>query len=204
MVGLYRCAAGAIRLDGVPLGALDPEWLRRHVALVPQDVFLFRGSIMDNIRLGREWVSRDDAEAAARAVGLHEAVAALPDGYDTPVLEEGVRLSSGQRQLVSFARALAGDPRVLVLDEATSEVDQATEAVVERALDTLFRGRTNLVVAHRLATVRRADRVVVLARGRIAEQGTHRELLERGGLYRTLYELQFHTFSATPEAEEAP
>ncbi len=204
LLGLYRCPAGTIRLDGVSLDALDPAWLRRHVALVPQDVFLFRGSVMDNIRLGREWVGRGDAEAAARAVGLHDAVAALPDGYDTPVLEEGVRLSSGQRQLVSFARALAGDPRVLVLDEATSEVDQATEAVIEQALDTLFRGRTNLVVAHRLATVRRADRVVVLARGRIAEQGTHRELLERGGLYRTLYELQFRTSSGLPGAEEAP
>ncbi|MBE0618284.1 MAG: ATP-binding cassette domain-containing protein, partial [Proteobacteria bacterium] len=147
--------------------------------------------VLDNICLGRPGVDREAAEAAARAVGLHDSVLALPQGYDTPVLEEGALLSSGQRQLVAFARALAAQPKLLVLDEATSEVDQATEATIEKALETLLRGRTSLVVAHRLATVRRADRVVVLARGRVVEQGSHTELLSQGGLYRTLYELQF-------------
>jgi ABC-type multidrug transport system fused ATPase/permease subunit len=173
------------------LSALDSGTLREQIALVPQDVFLFDDTVIENVRLGRQWVSRESAMEALRAVGLADAVEALPQGYDTRVLEEGVLLSSGQRQLVAFARALAGNPRVLVLDEATSEVDQATEALIEAALGTLFRGRTSLVVAHRLATVRRSDRVVVFTKGRIAEQGTHEELLGRGGIYRTLYELQF-------------
>lgn len=191
LLGFYTPDRGRVRVDGVDLADLDLGRFREQAALVSQDVFLFRGSVRENIVLGRPWVSPEAAEAAARAVGLHPAVERLPRGYDTPVLEEGVRLSSGQRQLVAFARALAGDPRLLVLDEATSEVDQSTEAVIEQALATLFRGRTSLVVAHRLATVRRADRVVVLSRGRVREEGSHEQLLARGGLYRTLYELQF-------------
>ncbi|GAB4262060.1 MAG: ABC transporter ATP-binding protein [Deferrisomatales bacterium] len=191
LMGFYRPDRGAVRIDGAPLESLDLGAFREQVALVPQDVFLFQGSVLDNIRLGRPWVSRERVVEAARTVGLHPAIANLPEGYDTPVLEEGILLSSGQRQLVAFARALAGNPRILLLDEATSEVDQATEALIEGALATLFQGRTSLVVAHRLATVRRADRVVVLKRGEIVEQGTHEGLLARGGLYRTLYELQF-------------
>jgi ATP-binding cassette subfamily B protein len=196
LLGFHRPTAGTLRVDGRDLGELELGSYREQVALVPQEVFLFRGTVLDNICLGRPQVDRAAAEAAARAVGLHEAVAALPQGYDTPVLEDGALLSAGQRQLVAFARALAGNPRLLVLDEATSEVDQATEARIEGALETLFRGRTSLVVAHRLATVRRAHRVVVLARGRVAEEGTHAELLRRGGLYRTLYELQFRRSAA--------
>ncbi|MDW7709735.1 MAG: ABC transporter ATP-binding protein [Deferrisomatales bacterium] len=191
LLGFRRPCSGTVRMDGRELGELDPGALREQMALVPQEVFLFQGSVLDNITLGRPGIGRDAAEAAARAVGLHDAVASLPQGYDTQVLEEGALLSAGQRQLVAFARALAGNPRLLILDEATSEIDQATEAAIESALVTLLRGRTSLVVAHRLATVRRADRVVVLARGQVAEQGTHRELLSRPGLYRTLYELQF-------------
>ncbi len=191
LLGFYQPTSGTLRVGGRELGDLDLGAYREQVALVPQDVFLFQGTVLDNICLGRPGVDREAAERAARAVGLHEAVLALPQGYDTPVLEEGALLSSGQRQLVAFARALAGDPKLLVLDEATSEVDQAIEATIERALATLLRGRTSLVVAHRLATVRRADRVVVLARGRVAEEGNHADLLSRGGLYRTLYELQF-------------
>lgn len=191
LLGFQRPSCGAVRVDGCDLGELDLGAFREQAALVPQDIFLFQGTVLENICLGRPGVDRVAAEAAARAVGLHDAVLALPRGYDTPILEEGLLLSSGQRQLVAFARALAGNPRLLVLDEATSEIDQATEAVIEKALEILLRGRTSLVVAHRLATVRRAHRVVVLARGRVAEQGTHRELMSRGGLYRTLYELQF-------------
>jgi ATP-binding cassette subfamily B protein len=191
LLGFYAADRGRIRIDGVDLAALDRGHFRQQLALVPQDVFLFEGSVMENIRLGRAWVSPADAVAAARAVGLHESVVLMPEGYETAVLEEGALLSAGQRQLVSFARALAGQPKLLILDEATSEVDQATEALIEAALQTLFRGRTSLVIAHRLATVRRADRVVVLRRGRIVEEGTHQELLAAGGTYRTLYELQF-------------
>lgn len=196
LLGFYAPTSGAIRVDGEDLSRLDVASFRRQVALVPQDVFLFEGSVMDNIRLGRPWVHPEAAVSAARAVGLHETVEALPKGYGAPVLEEGVLLSAGQRQLVAFARALAGDPRILVLDEATSEVDQATEIRIEQALETLFRGRTSLVVAHRLATVRRSHRVVVLRRGRVAEEGSHEELLARDGLYRTLYELQFRGHEA--------
>ncbi len=191
LLGFHQAADGAIRVDGVDLREMALGPLREQLALVPQDVFLFEGSVLENIRLGRENVTPEDAIAAARAVGLHEAVLALPQGYETPVLEEGVLLSAGQRQLVAFARALAGNPRLLILDEATSEVDQATEALIEKALETLVQGRTSLIVAHRLATVRRANRVVVLARGRIVEEGNHEQLLRQGGMYRTLYELQF-------------
>jgi ATP-binding cassette subfamily B multidrug efflux pump len=191
LLGLYHPTAGRIRADGVDLRDLDPASFREQLALVSQDVFLFDDTVLENVRLGRPWVSREAALEALTAVGLAEAVDALPHGCETRVLEEGALLSSGQRQLVAFARALAGDPRILVLDEATSEVDQATEALIEKALDTLFRGRTSLVVAHRLATVRRSDRVVVFSKGRVAEQGTHEELLGRGGLYRSFYELQF-------------
>jgi ABC-type multidrug transport system fused ATPase/permease subunit len=196
LLGLYVPTGGRIRVDGLDLRDWDRARLREAMALVAQDVFLFDDTLLENIRLGRPWVDREAAVAAGRAVGLDAVAAALPKGYDTPVLEEGVLLSAGQRQLVAFARALAGDPRILVLDEATSEVDQATEAAIERALETLFRGRTCLVIAHRLATVRRADRIAVLSKGRVEEEGSHAELLARGGLYRTLYELQFRRAAA--------
>jgi ATP-binding cassette subfamily B protein len=193
LTGFYRPDAGAVTLDETVIDRIEPEDLRRQVALVAQDVFLFDGSVVDNICLGRDWVSEEAAIRAADAVGLGDAIGQLELGYNTPVLEGGGRLSSGQRQLVAFARALAGDPRVLVLDEATSEVDQATEAVIEQALETLFRDRTTLVVAHRLATVRRCDTVAVIHQGRVAEAGSHEGLLARSGLYRTLYELQFRS-----------
>ncbi|MBI5018014.1 MAG: ABC transporter ATP-binding protein [Deltaproteobacteria bacterium] len=204
LLGLYRPAEGRIRVDGLDLSEWELARLRGRIALVAQDVFLFDDTLLENIRLGRPWVEREAAEAAARAVGLGPIVSALPLGYDTPVLEEGVLLSAGQRQLVAFARALAGDPRILVLDEATSEVDQQTEAEIERALETLFQGRTCLVVAHRLSTVRRAHRIVVLSRGRVVEQGTHAELLAQGGLYRNLYELQFRRLSDDRTAPTRP
>ncbi|GAB4253303.1 ABC transporter ATP-binding protein [Deferrisoma sp.] len=189
LLGFYLPRAGEIRIDGTPRPRLDPEWFARHVALVPQDPVLLRDTVFENIRLGREWVGPAQVEAAARAVGLHEMIEELPAGYETLLGEEGAGLSSGQRQLVAFARALAGDPRILILDEATSEVDQATEAQIEEALAVLLEGRTSLVVAHRLSTVRRVDRIAVLRRGRVVEQGSHDELLGRGGWYRSLYEL---------------
>ncbi len=198
VLGFYRPTGGTVRIDGVAREELDPEWFARHVALVAQSPILFRGTLLENIRLGRPWVRPEDAVEAARAVGLHDAVEALPQGYDTVLGEAGSGLSAGQRQLVTFARALAGRPRLLLLDEATSEVDQETEARIEAALPVLLEGRTSLVVAHRLTTVRRAHRIAVLHRGRIRETGTHESLLARDGLYRALYELQLQPGRGRP------
>lgn len=189
--GLYRPQEGAVSLGGIPLMGLSDEARGRRVALVPQDVFLFDDTILENIRMGRAWIDEKKALEAAEAVGLDSVVRAYEKGYETRVLEEGVLLSSGQKQLVAFARALAGDPELLLLDEATSEVDQATEEIIEKALESLFSGRTGIVVAHRLATVRRADQIAVLVKGAVAEVGSHQELLENGAVYRKLYELQF-------------
>ena len=154
---------------------------------MPQESFLFAGSVRDNIAFGRPEATLDEVRAAARAVGADAFIEALPEGYDTLVQERGGRLSIGQRQLVAFARALLAEPRLLILDEATSSVDIATEGRIEEALETLLAGRTAFVVAHRLSTIRRADRIVVLENGGVVEAGTHDELIARGGRYRSLY-----------------
>ena len=171
--------------DGAALSDLAAAGYRRHLGLVPQEAHLFSGSVFDNIAYGRPEASPAEVEAAARAVGAHDFVAALPDGYATVVAERGRSLSSGQRQLLALAlaRARLVDPAVLLLDEATSNLDLATEARVQVAMGALSRGRTTVIVAHRLATAARADRIVVLESGRIAEVGSHAELLAGGGLY---------------------
>ncbi len=187
----YDPTGGAVRVDGEDLRSVRGSSLRRYMGVVLQDTFLFTGTIKENIRYGRPDATDEEIVAAAKTVGADEFIRRFPDGYDTQVRERGGRLSVGERQLVSFARALLADPRLLVLDEATSSVDLTTEARIEEALDRLLEGRTSIVIAHRLSTVRRADRILVMGEGRVIEQGTHDELLERPSAYRRLYESQF-------------
>ncbi len=161
------------------------------MGVVLQDTFLFTGTIGDNIRYSRSDATEEEVVAAAKAVGADDFIRGFPEGYQTQVRERGGRLSVGERQLVSFARALLADPKLLVLDEATSSVDLATEARIEKALEKLLAGRTSIVIAHRLSTIRRADRILVLGKGRVIEEGTHDELLARPSAYRRLHESQF-------------
>jgi ATP-binding cassette subfamily B protein len=178
---------GRVLVDGHDLRDVTEHSLRSQLGIVPQEGFLFSGSIRDNIGFGKPDATDEDVRAAAAAVGAQEFIERLPDGYDTEVGERGGHLSAGQRQLVAFARAAAADPRILILDEATSNVDVRTEAQIERGLRRLLAGRTALVIAHRLSTIRGAGRIVVLDRARVVEQGTHDELIEADGAYARLY-----------------
>jgi ATP-binding cassette subfamily B protein len=184
----YDPTGGRIAVDGHDLRDVTVDSLRRQLGIVPQEGFLFSGSVRENISFGRPGATDEEIRAAAEAVGAAEFIEALPDGYETDVQERGSRLSIGQRQLVAFARALLADPRILILDEATSSVDIPTEARIEEALETLLRDRTAFVVAHRLSTIRRADMIVVLEHGEVIEAGTHAELIERRGRYFSLYD----------------
>jgi ABC-type multidrug transport system fused ATPase/permease subunit len=183
----YDPTAGEIRLDGVPLDRLTDADLRHAVVMVTQESFLFSGTIADNIAFGRPGASRDEIEGAARAIGAHPFIEALPEGYDTDVRRRGGRLSAGQRQLVSFARAFLADPAVLILDEATSSLDVPSERLVQRALRTLLADRTALIIAHRLSTVEFADRVLVMEDGRIVEDGSPEDLVGGTGRFAGLH-----------------
>lgn len=190
LLRFYEIQRGAILLDGVDIRELDPGELRRHFGVVLQDPFLFTGTLESNVRLGSS-ISREQVQQALEEVRLGALLRALPEGLQAPVTERGATFSVGQRQLISFARALAHNPRFLILDEATSSVDTQTELLIREALDRLLAGRTAIVIAHRLSTIQRADRILVLHKGRLREQGTHQQLLAQRGIYYRLYQLQY-------------
>jgi ABC-type multidrug transport system fused ATPase/permease subunit len=187
----YDIQRGEILIDGVNIKDLRQSELRRYIAVVLQDVFLFSGNIASNIGLGEETIPEDRIKAAARVVGAHRFIEMLPGRYHEEVKERGATLSVGQKQLISFARALAYHPKILVLDEATSSVDTETEILIQQAIRKLLRGRTSIVIAHRLSTIQTADKIIVMHKGEIREMGTHQELLALGGIYYKLYQLQY-------------
>ncbi|MDB4866064.1 MAG: multidrug transporter permease, partial [Cohnella sp.] len=186
----YDVERGTITVDGMDIRDIPKQELRQHMGIVLQDPFLFTGTIASNVSLDDPTISREKVEQALRDVGAYDMFMQLPGGLDEPVLEKGSTLSAGQRQLISFARALAFDPAILILDEATASIDTETEAIIQQALNVLKRGRTTFVIAHRLSTIRAADQILVLDRGRIVERGNHDELMRHGGKYYAMYQLQ--------------
>ena len=187
----YALREGAIKIDGVDINDVTMESLRRNIGIVQQDVFLFNGTIRENILYGCPNATQEQIELAAKRANIHDYVMTLEKGYDTEIGERGVKLSGGQKQRLSIARVFLKDPAILILDEATSALDNTTEILIQQALDELCRGRTTLVVAHRLSTIKNADEIAVISKGQIAEQGTHEELMAQRGVYHDLYSLQF-------------
>jgi ATP-binding cassette, subfamily B, bacterial len=187
----YDIGEGELRIDGVPVRNVTPEELRRRVAVVPQEATVFSGSVLDNVRYGRPDATEAEARRAAQAAHVEEFVHRLPDGYATEIGERGLRLSGGQRQRLAIARAILKNAPLLLLDEATSALDAESERTVQSALETAMRGRTTIVIAHRLATVQRVDRIFVIEHGRVVEAGTHAELVTRSGLSARLAAMQF-------------
>jgi ATP-binding cassette subfamily B multidrug efflux pump len=191
LMRFYDIQKGAIRIDGVDIRTMELNDLRRRFGVVLQDPFLFTGTIEDNIRLGSSWITDEQIETAAENVNVADFVRSLPEGFKAPVLERGSTMSTGQKQLISFARALAHDPKILVLDEATSSVDTETEIRVREALSRMVEGRTSVIIAHRLSTIQRADKIIVMHKGCVREIGSHQQLLAQRGIYWKLYQLQY-------------
>jgi ATP-binding cassette subfamily B protein len=191
LMRFYDVQKGAVRIDGVDVKDMDLADLRRRFGVVLQDPFLFTGTVQGNIRLGTEWITDADVEKAAEDVNLADFIRALPQGFNEEVRERGSTLSTGQKQLISFARALAHDPKILILDEATSSVDTETEVRVREALSRMVEGRTSVVIAHRLSTIQRANKIIVMHKGQVREMGTHQQLLAKRGIYYKLYQLQY-------------
>ena len=188
---LYHIQKGAIKIDNININDYDLDVLRKNIGVVLQDVFLFSGTVMDNITLRNADIPREKVIEAAKLIDMHDFIMELPGGYDYNVMERGATLSLGQRQLLSFIRALLYNPSILILDEATSSVDTESEMLIQHAIDTLIQGRTSIVIAHRLSTIRKANKIIVLDKGEIKEMGTHEQLLEKGGFYAKLHEMQF-------------
>ena len=187
----YEISKGQVLVDGINIRNLDINYLRSHIATVLQDVFLFSDTIQNNISLNNPAITLEQIIATAKDVGAHEFIMRLPGGYQYDVQERGATLSVGQAQLISFIRALVHQPKILVLDEATSSVDTETEHLLQNAIEKMMEGRTAIVIAHRLSTIQNADKIIVLEKGEIMEMGTHQELLKLGGYYKRLYDLQF-------------
>lgn len=188
---LYQIQKGAIEIDGVNINQFDTDILRKNVGVVLQDVFLFSGSVADNITLRNETITREKVIDAARLIDMHDFIMRLPDGYDFNVMERGATLSLGQRQMLSFIRAILYNPAILILDEATSSIDTESEFLIQQAIDTLIKDRTSIVIAHRLSTIRKAHKIIVLDKGEIIETGSHDDLIKKGGFYSKLHEMQF-------------
>ncbi|KOS68551.1 ABC transporter ATP-binding protein [Lysinibacillus contaminans] len=186
----YDPSKGKISIDGIDVTIVSRQSMREHMGIVLQDPYLFTGTIASNVSLNNPNITREKVEASLKAVGAEHVLSNLPNGYDEPVIEKGSTLSSGQRQLISFARALAFDPAILILDEATSNIDTETEEIIQHAMDVLKKGRTTFIIAHRLSTIKNANRILVLDRGVIVERGTHDELLAQGGVYEKMYQMQ--------------
>ncbi|MEX0975224.1 MAG: ATP-binding cassette domain-containing protein, partial [Bacillota bacterium] len=197
----YMAAAGKVLVDGHDLAVTDLPSYRSQLGIVLQDTFIFSGTIMENLKFGRLDATQEQVEAACEAACAKGFIEKMPGGFEAEVKERGSNLSSGQRQLLAFARALLADPRILILDEATSSIDPETERLIQQAMKTLLQGRTSFIIAHRLSTVRAADRIMVIDDGQIAEQGTHDELTKTGGSYANLYEAQFKKQERTTVAE---
>ena len=204
LLRFYDVQKGAVKIDGVDIREMDLSELRRRFGVVLQDPFLFTGTVEENIRLGSSWIRDESVEEAAEEVNVADFIRSLPDGFKSKVRERGSTMSTGQKQLISFARALAHNPKILILDEATSSVDTETEFRVREALTKMVEGRTSLVIAHRLSTVQRADKIVVMHKSRVREMGTHQELLAQRGIYYKLYQLQYKDQELTVPPSAGP
>ena len=188
---MYHIQKGTIKIDDKNIEDYQLDALRSHIGVVLQDVFLFSGSVIDNVTLRNPDIKKEDVIQAAKLIGIHDFIMQLPGNYDYNVMERGATLSMGQRQLLSFVRALLYNPSILILDEATSSVDTESENLIQHAIDTLIAGRTSVVIAHRLSTIRKANKIMVLDKGEIKEMGTHEELLAKHGFYYQLHKMQF-------------
>ena len=191
LMRFYDVNSGSITLDGTNISDITRKSLRKSYTMVLQDTWLFKGTIFENIAYGREGATLEEVKAAAKAARIDTYIESLPDGYDTVLTDDGINISKGQRQLITIARAMLSDSEMLILDEATSNVDSRTEIKIQEAMSELMKGRTCFVIAHRLSTIQNADNIIVILDGKIAENGTHTELLKKGGFYSTLYNSQF-------------